>query len=248
MIESLAFYSLKNDEYYTFGNKVRGVLSDFDLEALLLKPLHGRVEAAVNLLDEALVKTSTKPLTLSLNEADRDRDNGFLALRFNLLACSKRLKPEWNKAANLLIDAIRTYGWTLQSEPFATETSKLRNLIADFEGKPNLKAAIELLQLTEWLAELKQSQLNFETTDKSRLELKASRTEIKAEEACLEVRKSCELLFQYINMTQELNPNDEFAKITRLMNEVIAEFTLTINQRKASKSKEETTEEVVTNE
>ena len=250
MIESLAFHSLRRSEYFTFGTRILGILEDFNLEGLQLTPINGRISAAVNELDEALVKTSTKLLTKTVGGADKFRDSGFLAIRYTLIGCSKRLKPEWNEAANLLLNTIRSYGWSLHLENNATETSLLKNLIADFENKPDLKAAIELLGLGEWLAELKQSQVDFEDTVQARMEEKASTTEIKTVDACAKVRKSCELLFQYINMTQELNPNDDLAQMTRLINEVIAEFTTSINLRKASRNsnEEETTEEVVTNE
>lgn len=239
MIKSLPFRLLRRDEYFTFGQKVLDVLSDFNLDLLKLIPLQGRVKVAVENLDEALVKTSTKIYTISLADADERRDLAFLAFRYNLVACSKRLKPEWNEAANLLIVTLRTYGWSLQTENYSTESSKLNNFVTDLEQKPKLKAAVELLQLTDWVNELKQSQLDFEASDKTRLELKASRSEIKTEDACLDIRKSCELLFQYINMMQELNPQDDFVVITRLLNEVIDEFTFTINQRKGKNLKDD---------
>jgi len=243
MIEGLAFYSLKRDEYYTFGYKVLDVLSGFDTETLQLKPLQGRVENAVSLLDEALVKTSTRILTLSMSESDKNRDNSFLAFRYMIVACSKRLNPAWNAAANLLIDTVKSYGWTLQNENYSTESSRLNNLIADLETKSDLKAAVALLGLNDWLVEMKQSQRDFEMAEKLRVEAKASKCEVKTEDGCREIRKACELLFQYINMTQELNPNEDFVRITRLLNEVIAEFNTSINIRKSRNSKEEETPE-----
>jgi hypothetical protein len=239
MIKNLSFHLLRRDEYYTFGIKVLDVLSGFNLETVQLIPLHGRVKKGVDKLDHALVKSSTTTYTLNLAEADVKRDCAFLALRYNLLACSKRLQPEWNSAANLLIATIRSYGWNLHKENYSTESSKLKNFLADLEEKPELKSAVAFLNLDNWINELKQSQIDFESIDKARLELKASRSEVKTADACLEIRKSCELLFQYINMMQELNPQDEFIVITRLLNEVIDEFTFTINQRKGKISKDD---------
>ena len=239
MIGNLSFHSLRRNEHYTFGTRVLGILQGYDLEALQLKPINGRISASVMELDEALVKANTKLLTKTVGGADKNRDNGFLAIRYVLVGYSKRLNPQWNEAANLLLEVIRSYGWSLHLENNATETSLLENMISDFETKPKLKAAVELLGLGDMLAELKQSQADFEGTVQARTEEKASISEVKTIDACAKVRKSCELLFQYINMTQELNPNDDFASLTRLINEVIDEFNTSIKLRKSKPSKDD---------
>ncbi|WP_321514847.1 DUF6261 family protein [Marinifilum fragile] len=239
MIENMSFYSLQRDEFYTFGKRIIGVFTGYDLETLNLKKPYDKLPLAVNMLDEAMIKNSTAALTTDVVNKDTRRDDGLVAFRNYLRACEKRLKPEWRQAARLILNAIKVYGVNLHREAYSSESARLNNLIADLENKPELKAAIALLLLTEWVAELKQAQVDFEIAEKARIDSKASTSEIKTDDACLEVRKACEFLFQYLELNNQLDPKDEYKQIMRKINEVIAEFMSAIKARKTRNEKEE---------
>ncbi|WP_282015562.1 DUF6261 family protein [Marinifilum flexuosum] len=239
MIENMSFHALHRDEYFTFGKRVKEIFTGYELEPLNLKHPYDRVVAALTNLDEAMIKNSTAALTTEVVNKDIRRDDGFVALRNYLRACEKRLKPEWQKAARLVLNEIRVYGVNLHKESYSAESARLNNLLSDFENKPELKAAITLLLLTEWVAELKQAQAEFETAEKARIDAKASTSEIKTDEACLELRKTLEFLFQFMELNYQMTPSEEYKQIMRKINEVIAEFMSAIKARKTRNEKEE---------
>ncbi|MFA8434085.1 MAG: DUF6261 family protein [Marinifilaceae bacterium] len=244
MIENMSFYALHRDEYFTFGKRIHGVFSGSDLDALQLTFPVNNLSNSIDMLDAALVKSSTIPLTVDVIEKDNRRDDSFLAIRFYLQACARRLKPVWRRAAELVLSTISVYGMRLHKESYSTESARLNNLITDLETKPELKEAIVTLSLTEWVAELKQAQQDFEEAEKARTVAKASTTDIKTEDACNALRKDCEFLFQYLQLNYQINPTNEYKQLIRLINEVISEFMTVIRSRKARNSKVESTEEI----
>lgn len=241
MIENMSFHSLLRDEYFTFGKRIIGVFTGYDLETLNLKVPYDKLPLAVGMLDEAMVKKSTVALTTDVVNKDIRRDDGFMAIRNYLRACIKRLNPQWRLSAILLLNTIGVYGVNLHRETYSSETARLSNLLADIENNPELKAAVSLLLLDDWVAELKQAQTEFEVAEKARIDAKASTSEIKTDDACLEVRKACEFLFQFLELNYQLAPNEEYKQIGRKINEVIAEFMVVIKARKTRNAKEEET-------
>lgn len=194
MIESVPFYLLRVDECYTFGNRIAGLLTNFDLDALQLSVLCDKFRKSLSLLDASLVKESTRSYTLKVLDTDKNRDDSFLALRYYVQASARRRNAVFREAATLLSDTITSCGWRLYNESLSKESSRLNNLISDLENKHSLKMAVTTLGLQEWFNELKQAQVEFEAAQQERTLAKASVNQIKSEDACMAVRRDCEIV------------------------------------------------------
>jgi hypothetical protein len=237
---------MRADEHYTFTQRILGILEPLDLETLKLQEWERRIREKYMVLDKAMNKSDSKMLTLNLGMADSRRDAEFLGLRYYLQACNYRQNDQWKQASDLLLDIIRKYGWSIQSESYARETARLENLIKDFENLPHAKEAVTVLNAGEWVSRVKTAQKDFEMAAKARDDMNAEQFEVNAIDACKELRKEIELLFKYMEVMNELTPNEEYQSIARRFNEQVEQFMSTAKARRTrlQNHKEEVSVEV----
>lgn len=231
MIKKLSFYKLQSNEYFTFAQRIITIISGFDVASLGLEKLHKKLLNATELLENSMTKSSTKAHTQEVQLADSLRDDAFNAFKTYLLACSKRNKPGWEISADLLIDTVRNYGWELYNDSYSTQTSKMTNLISDLNNVTALKEAANTINAIEWIEDVDAAQNLFDQKMQQRTIANSKLPNAQTDDTCKQVRIACDLLFQYINVMQAVNPNQSYLQITNQINEVISEFNSQLRSR-----------------
>lgn len=232
MIKSILFYLFRTDDYYTFSKRILAIIEPVIAQVSELATPLSKAQKALTDLDEALVKSTAKAYTEKVVAADGARDNGYTALKLHLRACENRANPELRDAASLLLETLRKYGWSIENESYSKESSKINNLLIDYKTIPELIEAITVTNSQEWTNELQELQTDFEQAEKERTIARANISEVKSEEACKDIRQSLEIIIQFVNIMQKVDPNETFNPMIKLMNEVIIEFNSNIRSRK----------------
>ncbi|MCT4603093.1 MAG: DUF6261 family protein [Marinifilum sp.] len=232
MIKNLPFYHLRVDEYHTLSLQVVSLLKKQTLEDPQLNVMHTKIQEAIDKFDKAYLKPGSKLMTITVKEADDNRDKKFKAFRFLVEACWFRNKQEWNDDPALVMETLRLYGWTLYADSYAIETSRLNKMINAIDESAELTAAVTNIGAKEWYDELKQSQKDFETVYEARNAKNASAPDIKTEDAIVQLRQYFQVLFKYVESMAEMGTNPVYVNICNEINEMIAPLQTAVNLRK----------------
>lgn len=109
----------------------------------------------------AIGSSQKQELTEKVNEADRDRDRGFIGFRKHVEADQYN---DWNpaarEAANRLLNIIKKHGVMLYQEGLTVQSALMTSLFEDLAAD-QAKADLATLNLTEWITQLQIKQTNF---------------------------------------------------------------------------------------
>ena len=231
MIEIMPFYQLRADESFTLADRLLTILQNHASEASTIQPLIEKLLAAKQLLDASLVKSSTKLQTEKVLEWDKLRDDAFIAFRDYIQVCNRRVKDDWKAPSQLILNTIKNYGWQLYKENYSVESSKIKNLVSELETNADLVAALATLNGSEWKDELKNAQAGFDAAVEERTAANSKITLSQTKAACKEIETACQSIFKYLEVMNEIAPQEEVTTLIEQINVVIREFTNVINIR-----------------
>jgi len=234
MIENIHLPSLRNSEFLQFFIDLFKLLSGKDPAALkvqeqeqALRALHTEAEKLFKL------KTSVEG-TEDLVASDARRDRAIIGINLQTHALTYHFDEEIAQAAKLLIQLLKHYGGgAIARESYVSETALIRNLLRDIEGKEELKAAAEKLQLTAWLEFLGNENETFNDHYVARTSklgnapsdsLKDKRTEMAAL-----YKELCTHIAAYHVIRKGAEP---FGKTVKELNALIAQYNALLDGRK----------------
>ncbi len=188
MINGLKLYNLRNGEYAQFFQDIINAILLSDPIAMQVKPEYNALVAASREI-EALFKIPTgSPITAELKNFDILRGNALKGIsaivRGNTYSQNTILK---NHA--IVVDTHLALFGNIVEDNYQSETSSIRNILADWNTNPELTAAIATLNLADWQADLENANNNFadkylhraiELSNKNPVSLKAKRLEANA--------------------------------------------------------------------
>ncbi|GET26670.1 DUF6261 family protein [Prolixibacter sp. NT017] len=240
MLDSPKIYDYWNDEVFTYTESITKVLSGFDVETLSLGKFSGELKTAFDQLGASLVKERGSILTEAVEAADNYRDRAFIALRTYIEACSFRRNEAFNAAAAPLIRTIHKYGWGLQTQGYAIESSKMDNLIDDLEKMTENADALAAISAGPWLAEMKEEHEAFKQAVSDRDNEQAGRNPIKTIDARKAVIAAINDLFGAIEFLYKMNEDEQYKSMALKINEVTARMNATVKGRKTRNDSDQT--------
>ncbi|MGQ1787378.1 MULTISPECIES: DUF6261 family protein [unclassified Saccharicrinis] len=229
-IENPYFYKYQANDYLKFSKRLFPILEQLDVEKLgLAKPMSTAQKAFYKLQDNILSKKHAA-CNSGLVNSDAIRSDAIAGIKNYLLACQKKINPEWKVNARLLIEAVRKYNWHLELESNDQKTIKIRSLLKDIQNLPQLSEAVKTLNMKKWIDELSEAQNKFEVALRNSIE------DIPSNEncSCTEIRNSFELIFKFIDLMQLIQPNPVYSSVIHDINAVIYEFNSEVRSRKTS--------------
>ncbi len=233
MITAIDLSKLRNAEFLQFGSLFSGLVVANDPAALNIAAQH---EAFKSRLEEtsALFKLERiSPITQELVQLDDRRDKAINGLTAVINGYCNHFDVAVCQAASLLNGNLFLYGVGVARLNTQAETSTLNGIISDWEGKPELKAALTALNLTGWLTELKTANQLFQQKYIQRTQeygaanpdtLKAKREETLA--AYYELRK-------FIEGNSVVHPSATYEKLINELNALIDQYNGLIKSRPA---------------
>ncbi|WP_435525227.1 DUF6261 family protein [Chryseobacterium indoltheticum] len=168
MMNSIDLQKLRNAEYLQYMKDFSGIINlnnpaQLDIEAKFNAFITkiGELEA---LYKKALASEKTQELLL----IDARRDAAINGIYYFLLSHTYHFENAKQQNAQILLENMALYGSGIARQNYQAETATLNNLIRDWENKPELTNAIAEFSLTEWVAELKTANEEFNTKYLSR--------------------------------------------------------------------------------
>ncbi|UEG50082.1 DUF6261 family protein [Ferruginibacter lapsinanis] len=225
MINSIELYKLRNGEYSQFLQDVIEIVNKNDPADLQVQPQLTTL-IAVALEIESLFKIPLgSALTQELENFDLLRDNalkGILAIvRGNMYSQDPVIKNH----ATILDTHLALFGKNIAEDSYQSETNSIRNIIADWNQKPELTAAITALDLQSWKASLETANNNFSDRYLARaIEVGTDTTE-NFEVKRVEANQAYYTLRDNINARYIINDgNDPYKKVVSSINGLITYY------------------------
>lgn len=241
MIKDLAFSRLANGELYQFLKLVVDKVKEADTVASKLKTANDPLEAILPRLLAALNKEQANEETKELTALDKKRDNAIIG--FNLVIDGYKYHEDNAKkeAAFLLGLYIDAQGKAISRQNYSIETTSLTKITTAFKTEAKYVAAVALLNVGDWVANLETANNQFENKFKSR---NTSQSETKDLPPFGEVRKEAVPLYNELTALIEgrfktakadKQPTDPYHKLINELNTLVdtyVPYTITKNKAK----------------
>jgi hypothetical protein len=161
MIDSIVLYKLRNGEYSQLMQDVLNITRDNDPAAMLVQDQFKALETIATEIESLFKVPTGSAITAELQKFDLERDNaltGIISLiRGNTYSSDSIIKSHAEK----LNTHLALFGKDITSDSYQSETSSIRNIIADWDAQPDLKAALIALNLQSWKLVLENANNSF---------------------------------------------------------------------------------------
>jgi len=158
----------RNGEYLQYMKDVLQLTNDAAIDNLT--PLTTTLSPLVASIDAAFQQSQGSVLTQDIITLDQRRDQAIVGLRSVTEGYKSHYDTAVVNAATTLHNNIASHGSKIQQLSYQEETAVLDSIITDWETESELQAAITVLNLTDWLAELKNANTAFVTKYLERVE------------------------------------------------------------------------------
>lgn len=160
MINSINYSLLTNHLLDTMVKRALVYYSEMAGSNAFLNPFISSVEEASQEFTKGFEHDNTDPNTTPKRKIDLRRDQDFIAFRNYVEAASHRSLPDWNEAAEKILQVIRKHGWSMWKKGYKAQSSVAAALYSELRS--TCSDELSTLQAEEWLAPAEESQQAFE--------------------------------------------------------------------------------------
>lgn len=228
---------LSADELNTSASRIDSIANAHVATDPLYLKLSPPLKASLKSLTTALGRSTDSSYVKLLGEKDIFRDVKFVSLRDFCKGFTYDEDPAVASAAATIVKIIKDVGWSLYAEGNALESSLLETLFLKLDAAP-AKAALTKLNATTRYTALKDAQVDFEVTFKSKVDAKAQEVYPYIRESRLTVARYVNALLSYIDIMAELD-GAAYKTAADRIDEVIVEFEAMARNRATRKKNEE---------
>jgi len=240
MITAIDLAKLRNPEFLQFGATFVGLVSANDPAALNVTAQQTAFKSKLTEMSGLFKFERVSPITQELVLLDERRDKAINGMTAVINGFCNHFDSATSQSANLLTGSLNLYGVGVARLNTQAETSTLDGIINDWETKSELIAAINILGLAGWLAELKTANQLYAQKYIQRTQeygaansdtLKAKREETMV--AYYELRK-------FIDANSIVNPSAAYEKLINELNALIDQYNGLLSSRPAEPAIEPT--------
>ncbi len=238
MIQTAYILRYRNSEFIQFQSDVIELINHQpDLQTDMLIQLTNLQEPVqqMALLFKQQTGTST---TKTLEKADARRDRAIVGIRTLIKSFTYHHHEEKVNAAKALLRSIDKHGTRISRLNYQAQTAVLDKIIYDWKNNPDLQAYVTLLELQEWVVELKEANRNFNELYLARTVEYAKRMMITRMPELREIATlAYRTLLKHIEAHATLTPTEVYKNLVDQLNALIKQYNTLIEERK-QKTKE----------
>jgi len=155
MINTINLNNLRNAEHLQFGTDAIQLISTANAATLGIDKPFTNFKSGIAAIENAFKQEQSSALSQQLADLDTQRDTLFTAIWDIIDGYLNHFNENTVAQAQLLKHNLSIYGKATVRLSYPAETANINSLIADWEGKTDLAAALTALHLDEWKKELK---------------------------------------------------------------------------------------------
>ncbi len=137
------------------------IYRQYNIQALQLEPLVIALENGIAHMDAVFRVARKNQTTLAIEETDARRDAAITGIRKLAEAYEIHYHDTYREAGKLIRALIDRFGSRIAKMNYVAETQVIESIINDCETDAAMQAAIALVHATEWVAELKAANTEF---------------------------------------------------------------------------------------
>ena len=168
MIKGIDLGKLRNAELLQLMKNTASLVAANDTTVMNVVPQHTALQNQVTALETLFRISQSSEITQELLNTDARRDNAITGIKLVVEGYLSHFDPETALAAKKLNDNLALYGERIYKQNYQSQTATLNAIISDWETKPELSAAMELLELSAWKNEMKEANTLFDAKYLSR--------------------------------------------------------------------------------
>jgi len=154
MITAIDLIKLRNAEYIQFIKGFLAIILSNGPAALNVQLQYDAVAAMLATLEAIFITEQGSAITADVSTLDTRRDRAITGFTMSINALTYHFNPNTAKHAEDLKKLLEKYGSGIARENYQAETAIIDNLVADLNNKPEMAAAINSLQLADWMKEM----------------------------------------------------------------------------------------------
>lgn len=226
MIQKTNFSLFPSEELYSFSKKAVILIDEKKAAIPAVEPFLTNAKTRLEDFKSALDREEKNPLIKIRTQKATLQIDSFMALRKQAESASTRKKEGVAAAANIIIDVIRKYGWTIQRLGQKTRLTQLDGLITELKIK--YTAQVALIGAAELLEELEEAQADYLEADTNVVRSENNSSEPTVVETRQPLTESVKQLFQIISLQQVSAPSAHVTALIASLNELITTSLATV--------------------
>ncbi|NDP20471.1 MAG: hypothetical protein GZ091_05275 [Paludibacter sp.] len=174
----LHFAELWNNEYPQFVNQLITIVNKHNPDGLHLTKSYERVTALVPQLAKVKAQELSNALSNKLSELDAERDSVIKFIWDQGKSFARLSIPSLVPHVEVFRRFLNMHGKDIALANYNSETSRVKDMLADYDAKPEVKAAVEALNLTMFFEQLRSVNTTFDELFMQRTEDYATEEEV----------------------------------------------------------------------
>lgn len=160
-VTTALFGNYRNGEYLQFMKNVLAIYQNYDTDALHLAARVQALTSSTTTMNEVFMAATAHELTPELQLLDQRRDKALIGIRLYLDCMTYKEEDTVVKAAQLLQANYFSHGDRIEKLSYQQETAVTDALLNDWASNPSLVTAQTTINITDWVALLKDLNTQF---------------------------------------------------------------------------------------
>lgn len=232
----------RNGEFLQYLKDVLQLLSEQDINALLLAQQYNTLQPLVASIDAVFKQNQGSIITQDLVTLDEQRDKAFTGLRYVIIGYQQHYDTVLVNAANALFNNITKHGDNIQRLSYQEETAVLDSIINDWKNETELKNAVTKLKLQDWLMHLNTVNKDFTTRYLARVEEQASTPAQNVIDLRADTTNAYRELIAHINAHATLGTKGAYRTLQEQINVLAGQYNQVVDNRTSNNSKQTDTD------
>jgi hypothetical protein len=240
MISKIQIKKLRSAELLQMSHDVVSICEKKQPAQLLIDPQVAELRTATNLFDSLYKLDQGSEYSNMVLDCDYRRDKYINGIRQMSSGLTNHFEAATVEAATLLLDSIDKYGSGISKMNYQTETSTINSIVDSWNKDSKLAAALELLNIKTWAAELKAANDEFNKVYLSRVEETAQKPSVASVDARKTVVVAYQQLVKHIEARATIDNGSLYTDLIAELNVLVEKYTKTLTMRAPKANGEKT--------
>jgi hypothetical protein len=212
----------RNTEFIGFMTDVLDFANAANVAALTDKV--AALQSNIDIMNNSFKAATHSDLTKDVQALDLRRDNAIKGIK-TIATAHRFYANEANiNASTSIVNSIDKYGQNIARFNYQAQTVTLQSLINDWENDADFQAALTLLHLNDWVAELKTANEAFKTIYQDRVTDMANKQRTAVSELRPATTEAYITLVKHIEANDILNPSAALTNLIGQLNELVNKY------------------------
>lgn len=155
MIQSIVLQPLRNGEFIQFIFDFLNILEKNNPDVLKVRPQFDSLKSITDEMENLFKLSQASLITAEIEALDLRRDRAITGISYIATGYTYHPNEVLATHGKVLEAHFALFGSNITRDNYLSQTTSVRNILNDWDTKPEMQAAIAGLSLTEWKAELK---------------------------------------------------------------------------------------------